>query len=70
MLPVAEYSDLVDRRMNHGERHPIIWAMVIIVDYVQFYTFGMNFFLQLLANDPLHDSSLKPFLIACFNPFS
>lgn len=30
MLPAAEYSDRIDRRMNHGKRHPVIWAMVII----------------------------------------
>lgn len=30
----------------------------------------MNFFIQLLVNDPLDDSSLKPFLITFFIPFS
>ena len=30
MLPAAESSDRIDREMNHGERHPLIWAMVIV----------------------------------------
>jgi hypothetical protein len=30
MLPASESSGRVDGRINHGEKHPIIWAMVIV----------------------------------------